>query len=86
MSFDYDEIKAERERQVFKWGEQLHDPAIWLAILSEEVGEMASAVLCFEFSKEKEKHRIKDYRKELVQIAAVAVAAIESYDYNRSHY
>ena len=79
-----DEIRQERSRQEIKWGQQLHNPAIWLAILSEEVGEMASGVLCFEFGKEM--HREHNYRNELVQIAAVAVAAIESLDYNRSHY
>ncbi len=33
-------IKAERERQNTKWGEQNHDPYTWLATLSEEVGEL----------------------------------------------
>jgi len=86
-AFDYNEIRIERERQDKKWGHQLHEPAIWLAILSEEVGEMASAILCMEFTGEtKKKQRKKDYRNELIQIAAVAIAAIESLDYNKSHY
>ena len=35
------EIKAERERQDAKFGEQNHAPIMWLAILTEEVGETA---------------------------------------------
>ena len=87
MAFNYDEIRVERSKQEKKWGQQLHDPAIWLAILSEEVGEAASAILCMEFTGDmKEKQRKKDYRQELIHVAAVAVAAIESLDYNKSHY
>lgn len=61
------EILNERARQDEKWGEQDHDNLYWLAILSEEVGELAEALLC-------------DYtrvRPELVQVAAVALAWLE---------
>ena len=68
-----DEIKSERKRQDEKWGEQNHDPLYWISILVEEVGEAAKEVLENKFS---------NYRKELVQCAAVCVAAIESFDRN----
>ena len=65
------EIIEERERQDKKWGEQNHHPHIWLTILGEEFGEANKAIL--------EKYLL-DYRDELIQIAAVCIAAIESLD------
>lgn len=36
------DVGAERMRQQQKWGDQHHDdPIVWLAILAEEVGEVA---------------------------------------------
>ena len=61
----------ERKRQHSKWGQQDHDEDRWMVILMEEVGEVARAV--FEDDP-------ANYREELVQVAAVAVAAIESFD------
>jgi len=62
-------IVAERRRQDEKWGEQNHAPVKWLAILLEEAGEAAKAALENEYGL---------YVQELVQVAAVAVVAIES--------
>lgn len=67
------EIQTERERQDKKWGKQDHTPHYWMVILMEEVGEAANAICG-------KAHDYKNYREELIQIAAVAVAAIESYD------
>lgn len=66
-----DDILVERRAQDEKWGEQNHDPAWWMVILMEEVGEVARAI--FEGDE-------VGYVAELVQVAAVAVAALESYD------
>jgi NTP pyrophosphatase (non-canonical NTP hydrolase) len=66
-----DEVAAERRRQNDKWGEQNHSPERWLTILAEEVGEAAYSYL--------EDDR-DNYRTEMVQVAAVAVAAIEAHD------
>lgn len=66
------EVAAERERQDAKWGAQRTLPAdTWIRILGEEYGEVCKAV------NENNPH---DYRAELVQVAAVAVAAIEALD------
>jgi NTP pyrophosphatase (non-canonical NTP hydrolase) len=46
---------------------------VWLTILQEEVGEVARAAL---------EGRPLDYHKEMVQVAAVAVAALESLERN----
>lgn len=65
------EVEAERIKQDSKWGEQNHEPFKWVAILGEEFGEVAKATL------ENDPH---NYREELIQVAAVAVAAIENFD------
>jgi NTP pyrophosphatase (non-canonical NTP hydrolase) len=65
------DVIIERDKQDEKWGEQNHIPLYWLAILGEEVGEVNKAVL--------ERDR-EGYRAELVQVAAVCVAAVENYD------
>ena len=66
-----DEISQERKNQDQKWGEQNHHPVGWLAILMEEVGEASKAALTRDFVL---------YRSEMIQVAAVAVAAVESLD------
>lgn len=68
------EVAKERERQNTKWGVQRHNPLTWLAILGEEVGEVNKAVLENIFSRK----GLEEYRQELIQVAAVAVAAVES--------
>ena len=70
------DVERERRAQDLKWGEQNHDPLQWLAILTEEVGEVAQEVLRNHFGG----RSLTDYRMEMVQVAAVAVAAIESLD------
>lgn len=64
-------VLSERKRQDAKWGEQNHLAATWLVILGEEFGEVCQATLEMDWNK---------YREEMVQVAAVAVAAIESHD------
>lgn len=65
------EVKHERHNQEIKWGEQNHQPLKWLAILGEEVGETNKAIL---------EDDLENYREELIQVAAVAVAMVESFD------
>lgn len=62
-----EEVGQEREAQDLKWGEQNHRDSVWLAILTEEVGECAKAIL-----------EGKGLTRELIQVAAVAVAWVES--------
>lgn len=72
-----DDVLIERVEQHRNWGNQSgHSNATWLAILTEEVGESAQAVLHNRFGG---KHR-GTLREELVQVAAVAVAWIEAID------
>ena len=61
-------IAKECDRQDELWGKQDHNDFIWLAILGEEVGEAANAVLDDRFGHDK-----GNLREELIQIAAVTV-------------
>lgn len=76
-----DEVSDERRRQDAKWGQQNHDPFRYLAILTEEVGEAAQAAV--QADMEPGGKTWDDYRQELIQAAAVAVAAVECFDRNR---
>lgn len=67
-----EDVYVERLRQDYKWGDQrTHSNYLWSTILTEEVGESARASL------EKDPAHL---RKELIQVAAVAIAWIESID------
>jgi NTP pyrophosphatase (non-canonical NTP hydrolase) len=70
------DVLDERKRQDEKWGEQNHNPFIYLTILMEEVGETAKAILETRYGGP-EAGRI---REEAVQVAAVAIAIVECLD------
>ena len=64
-------IKEERDQQDGKWGAKRSlSQMTWLTILMEEVGEVAESILDLDDA---------NYPVELVQVAAVAAAALESY-------
>jgi NTP pyrophosphatase (non-canonical NTP hydrolase) len=67
------EVMAERARQDEKWGEQNHDDPWWLAILVEEVGEAAQAML----EATEEAGDPRRLRKEVVEAVAVGLAWLE---------
>lgn len=71
------EVESERRKQDGKWGVQNHNPADWLMILGEEFGEASKAALEAKFC---HNDGGRSYRKELIQVAAVAVAMVESLD------
>ena len=71
-----EEILAERLRQDKRWREQNHHPFVWLVILGEEKGEADKAALEATYGDDP----WSNYREELIQTAAVALAAIESLD------
>ncbi len=76
-------VVAERLVQEQKWGPQNHNQIVWLGILSEEFGDAAKEVNELHFRRDIRKDQVKTLRAELVQVAAVAVAMIESLDRNR---
>ena len=65
------EIANERQNQDNKWGEQNHHVLFWMSVLGEEYGEACKSAI---------EGDVLSCRTELVQVAAVAVAAIESLD------
>jgi NTP pyrophosphatase (non-canonical NTP hydrolase) len=78
-------ILNERDEQDNKWGVQKHSHTKWLAILVEEVGEVALSVneICPALGELKERAKlndIKELRTELIQTAAVCVAWLEHID------
>ena len=62
------QIAAEMDAQDRQWGIQNHDPFRWLAILGEEKGEACKAA---------NEGQWDEYEAELIQVAAVAVNAVE---------
>jgi NTP pyrophosphatase (non-canonical NTP hydrolase) len=78
------EVRQERKHQDKKWGQQNHQSPIWLAILSEEVGEASEEVLNELFPAALIPSAVgrAALRRELIQVAAVAVAWIECLDRN----
>lgn len=84
------DVLDERQRQNEKWGEQNHSPLEWIAILTEEVGEVAKEAHEFHFgvrgTTEMIEEKLRMYRKEMIQVAAVAVQAIECLDRKQGNY
>jgi NTP pyrophosphatase (non-canonical NTP hydrolase) len=76
------EVLRERGRQDEKWGEQNLDPFTYLAVLTEEVGELAEAALHTRFGGPK----ASGLRTEAVHVAAVALAIIECLDRGTWHW
>ena len=72
------EIVEERKAQDGKWGTQRHAAVEWIPILGEEFGEVCRAALECHFGHGRSQW--SDYRAELIQLAAVAVAMVESFD------
>jgi len=71
----FEEIGKERDAQDRRWGAQEHDPFYWLSILGEEKGEACKAA---------NQGRWDQFRAELIQVAAVAVNAVECSRRNRN--
>lgn len=67
-------VNAERQRQDNKWGIQNHGPEHWYVILGEEVGEVARAIY---------EGDLAQASKELIEVAAVAVAFVQSLERNQ---
>ena len=69
----FSDIDNERSNQLEKWGDQRHSSDRWVVILLEELGEASKASL---------EGQLENWREEIVQIGAVAVAALEDFDRN----
>lgn len=76
------EIIEERKAQHAKWGEQNHPIEDWLMILKEEIGEANKHALEAKFVIREKDMDLQAYGIELIQIAAVGVAMIQSLERN----
>jgi len=88
------DINDERHRQNETWGYNDHHIFKWLAIITEELGESSAEALEIDFLERKYKdapapdsyvyllvlEHQKKLRKELIQVAASVVAALEHLD------
>lgn len=72
-------VGRERLRQRAKFGIQRHDFPVWMTVLGEEFGEACQAILRSreDLPPTQRAVHLNHARNELVQVAAVAVAAIE---------
>lgn len=68
----HDLVRIEREYQLKQWGDQKHSDEKWLAILTEEVGEVAKAIL--------EEDDV-ELLKEMCQVGAVLESWVTSRDF-----
>ena len=76
------DVLNERKRQDEKFGANRHQhPFLWNTILTEEVGEAAKDSLDIYFS-DNPLEAMARYRKELIEVAAVAIAIIQDIDNN----
>lgn len=76
------DVLNERKRQNDKFGaNRTQHPFLWNTILVEEVGEASKDSLDIYFSDNPEE-ALKRYRKELIEVAAVAIATIQDLDDN----
>lgn len=69
MTDPLQDVMEERARQDKKWGEQNHTDLYWLGIATEELGEIAKAII---------ENDPTAVRKELVQFTAVGLAWLEA--------
>jgi NTP pyrophosphatase (non-canonical NTP hydrolase) len=77
----FEEIRKERVSQDEKYGHNRnHHPLEWMAILTEEVSEVGRGALEYHFRGAPINKETGNFREELIQVAVVAVAAVESID------
>ena len=74
-------ISQERERQKEEWGEDIHSPFEWLAILGEEYGELCQAVneTYLMGQRYPQFGGVDNIIKEATHVGAVAAAIIEAF-------
>lgn len=82
MPSPLDLVAAERKRQDARWGWTNRSAAWHMAVLTEEVGELARALHDARFAGGGDA-AIENARTEAIQIAAVAVAFVEGLDAGR---
>lgn len=77
-----DQIRIERLRQIELWGEDGKSNPLWLTIITEELGEVAEAILDLRDAQAngsaRQRHHAREHLlDEITQVAATAVAWLE---------
>lgn len=74
-TFNYltDDIYTESRKQIDKWGIQTHSLFEWQNYLTEELGELASAIAEFEYRKGSK----EEIYKESIQVVTLALKIAE---------
>ena len=85
-SLEIYQVLQERQRQLEKFGPQNRPPFEWFLILSEEVGEVAKECVELQFKDATTPADFWEerYYKEMVEVAAVALAAIQNYNQRKA--
>jgi len=83
----YDDICEEHTRQIAKWGFQKHPPHIWMSILTEEVGELAKAILEMTHPRSQgaRPNACQQIRKEAIHVATTALKIAEMSTYEEGY-
>lgn len=74
-------VSAERAAQIEMFGNQVHDPAYWLAILGKQTGQLGEAIIRYKWSDDFEpvvRRNKEAMYHEAKQVAAVALAMMEA--------
>ena len=72
-------IHRERERQEETWGSQSHSRAFWLAILVEEIGEVAEELITNEFEPSFANLQLAMMLQDLAQLGLLAKNILEAH-------
>ena len=72
----WEAIGDENRQQIEKWGIQDREPFEWLAFITEELGELASAISEWTWRKGIK----KDVIKEAIQVATLAMKIAEMFE------
>ena len=85
-----EEVRQERQKQNEKWGVQNHNLPEFMTILMEEVGEASQHAVDFHHRNKAtgdglsvtliQSNQLTKFRREMIQVAAVAVQIIERID------
>lgn len=76
-----EKVASERSRQVELWGNEIHNPFEWVAILGEEYGELCQAIneTYLLGQRYPERGGVENIIKEATHVAAIALAIIEAF-------
>ncbi|KKN63224.1 hypothetical protein LCGC14_0504140 [marine sediment metagenome] len=87
----FNQVRAEHNRQIKKWGHQIHHGQTWMGILGKEIGELHEAMnnYCMDAgSPEYIEVQLQNVIDEAVQVSTLAlkIASMAMYKLERKNY